>query len=66
MAKQKQVIKREYEARAISAHPDWWRKVDETADEMDVNRSALIRMAVNEYLKADGAESHAAEAPLAA
>lgn len=44
-------IEREYESRGISAHPDWWAKVERTALEMGVNRSALIRLAVNDYLK---------------
>lgn len=47
-------IEREYLARGISAHPDWWQIVEDQAAEMGVNRSAFIRLAVNDYLKESG------------
>jgi metal-responsive CopG/Arc/MetJ family transcriptional regulator len=50
-------IEREYESRGISAHPQWWAEVERTADEMGVNRSALIRLAVNDYLKGERVEN---------
>jgi hypothetical protein len=49
-----QPIEREYLARGISAHPDWWKLVEDQAAEMGVNRSAFIRLAVNDYLKEPG------------
>lgn len=48
-------IEREYESKGVSAHPDWWAETEKTAAELGLNRSAFIRMAVNEYLKAVGA-----------
>ena len=54
MAKKVEVIEREYQAKGISAHPDWWRVVETQAAEMGVNRSAFIRLAVNDYLKEPG------------
>lgn len=50
-------IEREYESKGLSAHPEWWTEVEKTASEMGLNRSAFIRMAVNEYLKAEGANA---------
>ncbi len=50
-------IEREYESKGLSAHPEWWSEVEKTAAELGINRSAFIRMAVNEYLKADGASA---------
>jgi len=50
-------IEREYEAKGISAHPEWWAEVEATAAELGINRSAFIRMAVNEYLKIDGVDT---------
>lgn len=44
-------IKRQYEVKGISAHPDWWAEVDEAANEMGLGRSGLIRFAVNDFLK---------------
>jgi len=52
--KRSKPIKREYEARGISAHPDWWQTVEDQAEEMGLNRSSFIRMAVNDYLKESG------------
>lgn len=51
---EKREIEREYQAKSISAHPDWWKEVESTAQEMGLNRSAIIRMAVNDYLKGGG------------
>lgn len=48
-------IEREYESKGVSAHPEWWAETEKTAAELGLNRSAFIRMAVNEYLKAEGA-----------
>jgi hypothetical protein len=53
MAKNK--IEREYESKGLSAHPEWWAEIEKEAADLGLNRSAFIRMAVNEYLKAEGA-----------
>lgn len=59
-------IEREYQARGISAHPDWWQAVEQEAEEMGLNRSAFIRMAVNDYLKKGmGSQSEAKNKELA-
>lgn len=58
-------IEREYESKGISAHPEWWAEVETTAAELGINRSAFIRMAVNEYLKIDGVDTPK-RAPVAA
>ncbi len=50
-------IEREYESKGLSAHPEWWAEIEKTAAELGLNRSAFIRMAVNEYLKAEGANA---------
>ena len=47
-------IEREYQAKGISAHPDWWKVIEKQAAEMGINRSAFIRVAVNDYLKESG------------
>lgn len=50
-------IEREYESKGLSAHPEWWSEIEKAAADLGINRSAFIRMAVNEYLKADGASA---------
>lgn len=50
-------IEREYESKGVSAHPEWWAETEKTAAELGLNRSAFIRMAVNEYLKDEGANA---------
>ena len=52
----KKKIEREYESRGLSAHPEWWAEIERAASELGLNRSAFIRMAVNEYLKGDGVD----------
>lgn len=59
-------IEREYQAKSISAHPDWWKEVESTAQEMGLNRSAIIRMAVNEYLKGGGKRQNSEDMATAA
>jgi len=54
---QNKPIEREYESKGLSAHPEWWAEIEKTASDLGLNRSAFIRMAVNEYLKADGAKA---------
>lgn len=46
-------IEREYESKGLSAHPEWWAEVEANAAELGLNRSAFIRMAVNEFLKGE-------------
>lgn len=53
-------IEREYESKGLSAHPEWWSEIEKAAAELGLNRSAFIRMAVNEYLKVDGAKAEEA------
>lgn len=44
-------------SQGISAPPDWWEEVETAAADLSLGRSGFIRMAVNEYLKADGAKA---------
>lgn len=53
----KDKIEREYESKGISAHPHWWAEVEAISTELGLNRSAFIRLAVNEYLKDAGADT---------
>lgn len=41
-------------SKGVSASPTWWETLEEQAEEMGLNRSSLIRLAVNDYLKDGG------------
>jgi hypothetical protein len=42
---------RVFVSKGVSAPPDWWEKVIEFSKENNINRSLLIRLAVDSYLK---------------
>ncbi|MCO5190381.1 MAG: hypothetical protein M9918_19595 [Anaerolineae bacterium] len=48
---------REYVSKGVSARPEWWERVEEVASEMGINRSLLIRLAVDHYLKGSSANT---------
>lgn len=48
---------REYVSKGVSALPDWWDKVEDTAKELGMNKSLLIRVAVDSYLKGESVET---------
>lgn len=43
--------RRVYISRAISAPLEWWESVERAADKTGFNRSLVIRLAVEEFLK---------------
>lgn len=48
---------RKFVSKGVSALPEWWDKVEETAAEMGTNKSFLIRVAVDQYLKDSSADA---------
>ena len=42
---------RKYVSKGVSAQPEWWLMVENTAEELGMNKSILIRIAVEQYLK---------------
>lgn len=48
---------REYVSKGVSALPEWWDRVELAAGDLGINRSLLIRIAVDQYLKAASADA---------
>ena len=46
--------KNTYVSKGISATKDWWKEMEDEAKRIGMNRSVLVRVAVNEYLKDSG------------
>ena len=42
---------RTFESKGVSAPPEWWDEVERISEETGINRSNLIRIAVDNYLK---------------
>lgn len=48
---------RKYVSKGVSAPKEWWSKVEGTANDLSMNKSLLIRVAVDTYLKEESAET---------
>jgi len=48
---------RVFVSKGVSAPPDWWEKVIAFSEENNLNRSLLIRVAVDAYLKDKGVDT---------
>lgn len=57
MSEKEKKYNRTYQAKGLSAPPEWWAEVEEGRKAMHLGRSAFIRVAVSEYLKKSIGES---------